>query len=155
MRKVLVLTTVLSGFVCVSTAARAAGDVPPTIWADTLKFSGHADGGIAFNPASPSNNENFGDLFTDKSNQFQLNQLMLTAERPIDSTSSKFDIGFKLQALFGTDARYSHSLAETDHLIHSKYQFDFNEATINAHIPTLFTGGLDLKLGQFPSPMSA
>jgi hypothetical protein len=80
---------------------------------------------------------------------------MLTAERPIDSTTSKFDVGFKLQGLFGTDARYTHSLAELDHLVHSKYQVDINEATINMHLPFVVDGGVDLKVGQFPSPMSA
>ena len=157
-RKILLLTTVLSGtfgFTAISQAADPVAEPAPAGWADTLKFYGHAEGGVAFNTASPSNNENFGSLFTDKSNQLQLNQLMLTAERPIDSTSSKFDIGFKLQGLFGTDARYTHSLAETDHLIGSKYQFDFNEATINMHIPAVVEGGIDVKLGQFPSPMSA
>ncbi|MDR3425052.1 MAG: outer membrane beta-barrel protein [Alphaproteobacteria bacterium] len=162
LRAVLALTTVLSGALCFAVSAQADDTAPtqtaaasPASWGNTLKFYGHAEGGVAFNAASPDNNENFGSLFTDKANQPQLNQLMLTAERPIDSSSSNFDIGFKLQGLFGTDARYSHSLAETDHLIHSKYQFDFNEATVNMHLPVAFEGGVDLKVGQFPSPMSA
>jgi hypothetical protein len=156
-RTLLALTTILSGSfgIAVSAHAEATAAAPAATWADTLKFYGHAEGGIAFNTAAPANNENFGSIFTDKSNQFQMNQLMLTAERPIDSSSSKFDVGFKLQGLYGTDARYSHSLGETDHLFHSKYQFDFNEATVNAHLPVAFGGGVDLKVGQFPSPMSA
>jgi hypothetical protein len=152
----LVLATPLFvAFGYASPAQAAAAVAAPPSWADAIKFYGHVEGGIAFNTASPDNHENFGSLFTDKSNQPQLNQLMLTAERPIDSASSKFDIGFKLQGLFGTDARYTHSLAETDHLIHSKYQFDFNEVTLNMHLPVAFEGGVDLKVGQFPSPFSA
>jgi hypothetical protein len=151
-RAILALTSVLSGTIYFAGLAQA-DTAAPASWGDTLKFSGHAEGGIAFNPAT--DNENFGNLFTDKANEPQLNQVMLTAERPIDSSSSKFDIGFKLQGLFGTDARYTHSLAETDHLIHSKYQFDFNEATINMHLPVAVSGGIDLKVGQFPSPFSA
>jgi hypothetical protein len=158
LRTVLALTTILSGamgFAALAHADDQTAAAAPAAWGDTLKFYGHVEGGVAFNTASPANNENFGSLFTDKSNQLQMNQLMLTAERPIDSASSKFDIGFKLQGLYGTDARYTHSLAETDHLFHSKYQFDFNEATVNMHLPVAFEGGVDLKIGQFPSPMSA
>ena len=154
LRKMLVLTTFLSSTFSFISTAQAAEEAPAA-WADTIKFYGHAEGGIAFNAASPNNNENFGSLFTDKSNQLQLNQLMLTVERPIDPAVQKLDIGFKLQGMFGTDARYTHSLAETDHLIHSKNQFDFNEATVNVHLPEVFEGGVDVKIGQFPSPMGA
>lgn len=127
----------------------------PAAWSDSLKFHGLAEGGIATNTASPKNNQNFGSLFTDKANQPQLNQLLLTAERPIDPNLDKFDWGFKLQGLFGTDARYTHSLAELDHAIHSKYQLDINEATVNLHFASLFDGGFDVKIGQFPSPQGA
>ena len=155
LRNFLLITTVLSGALGYAFSAHAAESSSPEKWSDTLKYYGHAEGGIAMNTASPDNGENFGSLFTDKSNSVQMNQLMLTAERPIDSSLSTFDIGFKVQGLYGTDARYTHSLAETDHLFHSKYQFDFNEATINMHLPVVFKGGVDVKLGQFPSPMSA
>ncbi len=132
--------------------AASAQETPPP---DSLKFYGHAEGGVAFNTASPSDSENVGNIFTDKANQPQLNQLMAAVERPVDSSADSFDWGFKIQGLFGTDARYTHSLGETDHLIHSKYQFDFEEATVTLHLPALLGGSADVKIGQFPSPMGA
>ncbi|MDE1900306.1 MAG: porin [Alphaproteobacteria bacterium] len=157
-RSGLLLGTMLAGF---SLQAHADDAVAPanhsalSSFADSIQFYGHAEAGIAMSPTVPSGGENVGSLFTDKSNQFQMNQLMVTALRPIDPDMPAFNWGFKLQGLFGTDARYTHSLAETDHLIDSRYQFDFNEATINMHLPTLVAGGVDLKIGQFPSPLGA
>ena len=58
--------------------------VAPADWADTLKFSGQIEAGITFNPDSPSDHRNFGHLFTDHSNRLVLNQLLLTAQRPLD-----------------------------------------------------------------------
>ncbi|MEJ0069414.1 MAG: hypothetical protein WDO24_12565 [Pseudomonadota bacterium] len=40
-----------------------------------------------------------------------LNQLMVGIERPVEPTAETDDIGFKLQAMYGSDARYTHSLA--------------------------------------------
>jgi hypothetical protein len=157
-RKILLLTTVLSGtfgFAAISRAADQDAAPAPSSWADTLKFSGYAEGGIAFNPASPANNENFGTPYTDKANQPQLNQLTLILERPVDSSSSNFDVGFKLDGMFGTDARYTHALDETDHLIHSKYQFGFNEASITLHVPVAGETSVDVKAGQLATPMGA
>lgn len=156
--QILALAVILTGTAGIANKALAdeqATPPPPPEWADAIKHYGHAEAGVAFNPASPSNNENIGDLFTDKSNQLQLNQLAYTVERPIDSTSSKLDLGFKVQAMFGSDARYTHSLAEFDHLVHSKYQLDVVEAHVDAHVPVLTAGGIDIKAGQLVSPMGA
>ena len=51
--------------------------------ADTLKLSGHIEAGITGNGDGPKNGLNFGHLFTDRANTPLLNQLMLTAERPL------------------------------------------------------------------------
>jgi hypothetical protein len=39
--------------------------------------------------------------------------------------------------------------------VDDRNQFDINEATINAHLPVLTEGGMDIKAGIFPSPMGA
>lgn len=151
-----VLTAALG--VCANTAAaenESAAPAAPAAWLDTLKFYGHIEGGIAFNPEVQAGGENFGDLTTDKANQVELNQLMLTLERPIDPKSSGYDFGFKLQGMFGSDSRYTHSYAMMDHLIHNRDQLDIVEATANMHAPILTDGGVDFKLGVFPSPMGA
>lgn len=128
---------------------------PPAAWLDTLKFSGHIDAGIVGNPDSPSNNINFGHLFTDRANTPILNQLMLTAERPLDPKATGYDFGFKLQGLYGADARYTHSFNLFDRVTNNRNQFDLVEANGLVHLPWLTEGGIDAKIGDFPSPMSA
>ena len=55
-----------------------------------------------------------------------------------------------MQLLFGTDARYIHSLGmrlpgtET-----GLYQGDVPEAYLSLHLPILTEGGVDVKLGKF------
>jgi hypothetical protein len=119
-------------------------------WWDTFKFSGHAEVGITFNPDVATNRLNIGRLFDDRANIPMLNQLLVTAERPIDPASPVIDFGFKLQGMFGSDARYTHFLGMLDKTIEgSRYQLDIVEANVQAHLPFLFAGGMDVKVGQF------
>lgn len=127
----------------------------PAAWMDTIKFSGHLDGGISFNPADKTGSENFGDLTNDKTNQVMLNQFMATVERPIDSKATGYDFGFRLQGMFGADSRYTHGFNELNHLIDDRNQLDVVEASVSAHLPVWTEGGVDLKVGQFPTPMGA
>jgi hypothetical protein len=127
----------------------------PANWSDTLKFSGHIEAGITGNFDDPSNGINFGHLYTDRANRPLLDQLLLTAERPLDPKAEGYDFGFKLQGMYGSDARYSHSYNLFDRVTNNRNQFDIVEANGVAHLPVLTAGGIDLKLGLFPSPMGA
>jgi hypothetical protein len=56
--------------------------------------------------------------------------------------------------LFGTDARYIHSLGLMDNtMATSLYQPDLPEAYLNLHFPVFTQVGLDLKLGKFVTPV--
>lgn len=127
----------------------------PANWSDTLKFSGHIEAGITGNPDDPSNGLDFGHLFTDRANRPVLNQILLTAERPLDPKATGYDFGFKLQGMYGSDARYTHSFNLFDRVTNNRNQFDIVEANGLAHLPVLTEGGIDFKVGVFPSPMSA
>ena len=78
--------------------AAAAPDAPPAAWMDTLKLHGSAELGFTINPDGPGNGLNYGQLFTDKANEVLLNQVLLTAERPLDPKAEGDDYGFKLKA---------------------------------------------------------
>ncbi len=134
-------------------AAPLASATPPAqpTWASTIKLTAQVEGGIVFNPDSPKNN--VGQLFTDKANQLQLNQVLLTAQRPIDPKETGWSVGFKLQGLYGSDARYTHFLGELDRVTSDRYQFDITEANVVLHMPLLTEGGIDLKLGQYTTPI--
>lgn len=126
-----------------------AAAAAPGAWSDTLKFSGHIEAGITANPDSPSNGLNFGHLFTDRANTPLLNQLLLTAERPLDPKATSYDFGVKLQGMYGSDARFTHFFNEFDRVTNNRHQFDVVEANAQTHLPWLTEGGIDLKLGQY------
>ncbi len=133
--------------------APAAAPTPPSFQIHGITLNAQADAGVTFNPAGPSDGLNFGHLFTDRANQPVLNQLLLTAQKPIDPKSSTVNFGFDLQLLYGTDARYTHFIGELNYLTDSRYQLDIINANVQVHLPYLVSGGVDLKLGQYPTPL--
>ena len=130
-------------------AAEPAPTPPPANWWDTITVSGSIDAGITFNPDSPPDGLNFGHLFTDKANRPLLNQLLLTVQRPLDPKATDYDFGFKVQVMYGTDARYTHYLGELDYAINDWGQITPVEAWGIVHTPWLFSGGIDIKAGQW------
>lgn len=136
-------------------AADLGGSIygPPTSsradWWKDVKFSGHVEAGYTFNGADPVDGLNFGHLFTDRSDDVLLNQFVLTLERPLDAKkSSEFQVGFKLQGMYGSDARYAHFLGEFDRW-DARNQFTVVEAFLNYHLPILTKDGVDVKIGQY------
>ena len=118
--------------------------------APRFKISGWIDSGITFNPATPQDNQNFGRVFDDRANEPLLNQLVINFERALAPQPGEFDWGFKLQFMYGSDARYIHSLGLfSDTAATSIVQPDLVEGYLNLHFPIISEGGLDLKLGKF------
>ena len=118
--------------------------------APRLTISGWIESGVTFNPDSPEDNQNFGRLFDNRSNEPLLNQVVLTLERVLVPQAGQFDWGFKVQGMYGSDARFIHSLGLLDHTAgNSILQPDLVEAYLNLHFPVITTGGLDVKLGKF------
>ena len=137
------------------TAPAGAATLPaaPAGWASTIKLGFQGEAGIIGNTLSPNNNRNFGMLFTDSANRPVLNQLLATVSRDIDPKATDVDVGFKLQAMYGSDARITHTLGVFDQLIHDRNQLDIVEADVSFHLPYLFAGGIDLKAGIYPTPL--
>ena len=125
--------------------------VPPPApsWWDTLTITGHVEVGAAFNGGNASTAVNFGQLFTDRANSLLLNQALLTIQRPLDPKATGYDFGFKFQAMYGSDARYTHYLGEFDESINGRNQFDIVEAHALFHLPWFTSGGMDVKAGQY------
>ncbi|HEX2943525.1 MAG TPA: outer membrane beta-barrel protein [Rhodopila sp.] len=138
---------------------------PPGLWIDGIHLSAQLDAGFTLNPMRPGNGLNYGQLFTDHANQAQLNQILLTANKPLDPKNSDFQWGFKLQGLYGSDARYTQFLGELNRISPGnnygtpfvtegdRYQFDIVEANALFHLPILTSGGMDVKAGQYPTPL--
>jgi hypothetical protein len=140
-----------------TTAAPAAAPAAPLpgYWVDGIHIGLQVEGGITLNPASPDDGVNYGRLFDDRANQPQLNQLMLTVNKPTDPNATGFDWGFKLQGFYGSDARYTHFLGVFDLAPGPGYenQFDVTEADVLLHLPFPTAGGMDMKIGLFPTPL--
>ena len=115
-----------------------------------FKISGWIDAGITLNPDSPQSNQNFGRLFDDRANEPLLNQAVINFERALAPQPGEFDWGFKLQFMYGSDARFIHSVGLfSDTASTSILQPDLVETYLNLHFPVITDGGLDLKLGKF------
>jgi len=127
--------------------APPAAPAAPASWWSTFEISGHVEAGATFN--SNESDINFGHLFTDKGDRVLLNQALVTAQRPLDPKATGYDFGFKFQAMYGSDARYTHFLGEFDKSISDINQFDIVEAHALFHLPWLTTGGIDVKVGQY------
>nr|WP_240162225.1 outer membrane beta-barrel protein [Gluconacetobacter azotocaptans] len=114
---------------------------------------GQIEGGIMANPARPDNGINFGNFLADHANQVQLNQLEFTLAKAIDPSKSEYQIGFTLEGLYGSDARYYHLLGISDRAISDRYQVIPAQAHIDLHLPWLTSGGLDMQAGILQAPM--
>jgi hypothetical protein len=136
------------------TMAPALAQQSPKSWWDPVKVSGHLEAGYTFNADMPDDGINFGHSFTDRSDRPVMNQLGVTAERTIDAAGETPDFGFKLQAIYGTDARYTHTLGVFDRALDSYNQIDVVEANGQAHVPWGIAGvSTDFKLGIYPTPL--
>lgn len=155
----LVLTTVLTGM---STVAHAQvkifsgmkkHDTGFAHWLSDITLTGQIEGGIMANPARPQPGYNFGDFFADHANQVQLNQLEFTLNKAIDSSVNKYQVGFTLEAMYGSDARYYHLVGVSDREWNDRYQLIPAQAHMDVHLPWVTRGGLDMQAGILQAPM--
>lgn len=136
-------------------APAAPAAPPPGLWISGIHLYAQVEGGMTINPSNPNSGVNYGSLFTDRANQPVLNQLLLTANKPLDPAATGFDWGFKLQGMYGSDARYTHFLGVFDQNPGPGYrnQFDIVEANLLLHLPFPTAGGMDVKAGMYPTPI--
>lgn len=139
-----------------ASGAEARPWAPPATfqdWANGIQTNLQIEAGITGNPENPNDGINFGHSFTDKANRPLLNQALLGIGRPLDPKATGYDVGFKLGLLYGSDARFTHTLGVFDHMIHDRNQLDVEEADVLMHAPWLFAGGIDFKAGIYPTPL--
>jgi hypothetical protein len=128
----------------------------PVFRRSDVKISGHLNAGVTGNVTGSSDNDNFGQLFTDKDGDPLLNQALITVEKTLDPKAIDckcYNLGFKVQAFYGSDARYTHSVGQLDKTLDSRHQVDVIEAYVNTHLPWITERGIDVKLGQYVTPL--
>lgn len=115
------------------------------------KIYGWIDPTVNFSTSSHSNAPEANDVY---SNRFQMNQVVLYAERLPDSVQrDHVDWGYHLTALYGADYRYTVGKGYfSDQLLkdHRQYGFDPTLEYVDIYVPQV-AHGLNLRLGRFIS----
>ena len=115
------------------------------------KLYGWVEPTLNFSTSTNSNAPEANDVY---SNRFELNQLVLYAERVPDSVQrDHVDWGYHLTALYGTDYRFTTAKGYgADQLLddHHQYGFDPTLEYFDLYVPQV-AQGMNLRLGRFIS----
>ncbi len=129
-----------------------------------IEFGGWADAGITYASHSNPSSNNYNDTVnpngngipfgTDRVNEFQLNQAYLYLEKAVDTSGSSWDIGGRVDFLFGTDANSTQAGGWDDQILGSNSNKTFNQYDIAfpqayAEIFAPIGNGLTAKIGHF------
>lgn len=141
------ITFILAALVA---GASLSAQAPAAANTSRVKIYGWIEPGVTLNSKSPDDHQNFGRLFEDRANEPLLNEAVLTIEQTLDPKPGQFDWGFKLQGMYGSNARFIHSLGLLDNTSNALHQPDIVEAYLNLHFAVDATaGGVDVKVGKF------
>ena len=80
-----------------------------------IRLYGYVQGSYTFNFDDPEQDLNLGRVFDIEHSEPTLNQISLTLERVVDPNPTDFDIGGRVQLIYGTDARFLHATGLLDH----------------------------------------
>ncbi|MDR3632297.1 MAG: outer membrane beta-barrel protein [Isosphaeraceae bacterium] len=102
---------------------------------------------------TPRNDSNFSVFPNRLANRWQGNQYYVIFERPF-ATSDKLDLGFRVDTLFGNDWQFTKDWGLFDRAFkpNSFAGVDLPQLYVEAHLPVLTAGGLDLRLGRYYTP---
>lgn len=104
---------------------------------------------MTLNTRSPDHRSNFPVGYNDWSNDYQLNQLWLHAGRQVDTGGCGWDVGGRVDVVFGTDARFFTAQGLEDRVNHedSPYQVALPQVYAEAAY-----NDVSIQLGHFWSP---
>lgn len=106
--------------------------------------------GFTWNPTS-SSSYNGPVSFNDRADEYQMNQLYLVGERVAESSGSEFDLGGRVDLLYGTDSSFTTSAGWDNKFTPDStsrfYKFAIPQAYLEANLPLL--EGVSVKAGHF------
>lgn len=124
-------------------------------WWDKTTVYGLVNVGGSFNTEDNLDKMNFGRL-TDDQDGPSLHQFQMNVSKPIDTSLKDYDYGFKLQAIYGSDARISRAINFLEETAgYNRHQVDITEAHALIHTPWFTDGGFDLRIGKYYDMESA
>lgn len=115
-----------------------------------INVFGHIEGSYTWNFDNPAKDLNVGRVFDIKHNDPEVNQLDFNIERNVDLSNHQFDIGGRVELLYGTDARFIHSSGFLDYdnfFVGPEYQFDIPQLYVDIAVP--LGNGLRIRAGKF------
>jgi len=121
-----------------------------------INIAGWLAQSYTWNTASPNDRWNGPVTWTDRSNEYQLNQLYLFAEKTTDTEGCGFDLGGRIDFLWGTDNRFTtasglETRAQFQQPKWSTYRF-YGLAMPQAYVEAAYND-LKVKVGHFYAPV--
>ena len=117
-----------------------------------MRLGGWASMGVTYNGNNPSDHSNAPVTFNDRASEFQLNQFDLFLQRPVNEEAKRWDIGGRLDFLFGTDSRFTQAAGNWDQGLISSGDLRFYDIALPqayADIATPFARGATVRIGHF------
>ena len=115
-----------------------------------IRVFGHAEAGYTWNGDDPAQDLNLGRVFDVEANQFTFNQLDLAVERTVNRSQAEWDVGGRVEFLYGGDARFIHSngmFDNQDFFDGPENQFDIPQLYADVNVPV--GTGLRVRAGKF------
>jgi len=118
-----------------------------------IKFGGWIEGSFTYNFRHPKSGINEGRVFDFEDDAARLNQIAIQVARTIDtaaaSKAGKFDWGFGVDQMYGSDGRLIHSnaLSAYQSTLRPINQYDLTQAYVDLFFPV--GSGLTVRAGKF------
>ncbi|MBL6986487.1 MAG: porin [Methylobacter sp.] len=116
-----------------------------------INVGGWVSSGVSGNPDSPEDGYNGPVTFGDRANEFNMQQLNGYIEKAVDTEAKKWDLGFRADILYGTDARFTTQANFDNRLIRDSttrfYKLAFPQVYATVFAP--IGNGLTTKIGHF------
>jgi len=128
--------------------------VADTLDRNKISAGGHVEGSWTYNFNDPNSGLNPGRFFDFEHNEPILNQLDVWFEKKVDASKSNFDIGGKVEAMWGADAGLIHANGLTDWYDNPRKpenQLDLTQLYIDIGVPV--GNGLLVRVGKFVTIM--
>jgi hypothetical protein len=116
-----------------------------------LNMGGWLSMGGTYLTSNPDDHSNTPITFNDRSGEFQLNQVNLYLEKPLDMEARYWNFGGRVDLMFGTDSRFTQATGLDDKWIDPNdlrfYDLALPQAYLEVFAP--FGNGLTAKIGHF------
>jgi len=124
--------------------------IADTLDRNKISAGGRVEAGWTYNFGDPNTDRNNGRVFDFEHNEPILDQLAIFFEKKVDASKSNFDIGGRVEAMWGHDAGLIHANGLTDWYdspFHPEQQLDLTQLYIDIGIPV--GNGLLVRVGKF------